>query len=101
MGKETTVWIQNLLHCCIFIMPKPRCSRYYIQFAITAVFFVIIVFGFLNGSYITVPEQGWPYTILAIGFIKGGNVQPLTGIDRRNTARFGIIVAGSASKWEL
>ena len=62
--------------------------------------FFVIVFGFLNGSEISLPEQGEP-TILEIGFIKGGNVQSLTGIDRRNTARFCITVAGSASKWEL
>ena len=58
------------------------------------------MFGFFRGSEISLPEQG-EATILEIGFIKGGNVQQLTGIDRRNTARFGIIVAGSASKWEL
>ena len=58
------------------------------------------MFGFLNGSEISLPEQGWP-TFLAIGFIKGGNVQSLTAIDRRNTARFAITITGSASKWEL
>ena len=58
------------------------------------------MFGFFRGPEITLPEQG-EATILEIGFIKGGNVQTLTGIDRRNTARFGITVAGSASKWEL
>ena len=63
-------------------------------------FFFVTVFGFFSGSEITLPEQGRA-TILEIGFIKGGNVQQLTGIDRRNTARFGITVGGSASKWEL
>ena len=58
------------------------------------------MFGFFSGSEITLPEQG-EATILEIGFIKGANVQTLTGIDSRNTARFGITVAGNASKWEL
>ena len=60
----------------------------------------VTVFGFFSGPEITLPEQG-EVTILEIGFIKGGNVQPLTAIDRRNVARFGITVTGSASKWEL
>ena len=42
------------------------------------VYFFDIMFGFFRGSEITLPEQDEP-TILAIGFIKGGNVQPLTG----------------------
>ena len=79
-------------------MPKPRHSRY-CRIAINAAFFVI-VFGFFNGSEITLPEQG-EATVLSIGFIKGGNVQTLTAIDRRNVARFGITVTGSASKCEL
>ena len=58
------------------------------------------MYGFFRGSEITLQEQGEP-TILAIGFIKGGNVQSLTAIDRRNTARFGIIIGGNASKREL
>ena len=63
--------------------------------------FFVIVFGFLSGSEISLPEQG-EATILAIGFIKGGNVQSLTGIDRRNTAHFAItLITGSASKREL
>ena len=57
------------------------------------------MFGFFNGSEITLPEQD-EATILAIGFIKGGNVQQLTAMDPRNTARFGITVAGNASKLE-
>ena len=62
--------------------------------------FLLLVFGFFLGQEIVLPEQG-ESSILEIGFIKGGNVQSLTGIDTRNTARFGITVAGSASKWEL
>ena len=57
------------------------------------------MFGFFNGSEITLPEQS-EATTLAIGFIKGGNVQPLTGIDSENTANFGITSGGSASKME-
>jgi hypothetical protein len=56
-----------------------------------------IVFGFFNGSEITLPEQS-EATTLAIGFIKGGNVQPLTGIDSENTAHFGITSGGSATE---
>ena len=62
--------------------------------------FFVIVFGFFSGSQISLPEQG-EATTLAIGFIKGGNVQSLTALDRRNVARFGITVTGSASKCEL
>ena len=60
----------------------------------------VVVFGFFSGPEITRPEQA-EATILNIGFIKGGNVQQLTGIDGRNIAHFGITVAGSASKWEI
>ena len=62
-------------------------------------FLFVIVFGFFNGSEITLPEQG-EATTLAVGFIKGGNVQNLTSIDRRNTARFSIAIGGNASKLE-
>ena len=58
--------------------------------------FFVIVFGFFNGSEITLPEQGEAIP-LAIGFIKGGNVQDLTSIDRRNTARFSFAIGGNAS----
>ena len=57
------------------------------------------MFGFFNGSEITLPEQSDPIT-LAIGFIKGGNVQQLTSIDQRNISRFGIAIGGNASKLE-
>ncbi len=64
-------------------------------------FFVDLVFGFFNGSEITLSERG-DFAILSIGFIKGGNVQQLTGLDTRNTARFGVTaVSGNGSKWEL
>ncbi len=58
------------------------------------------MFGFLNAPEISLEEQG-EAILLSIGFIKGGNVQTLTGIDRRNLAHFGIDVTGSASKCEL
>ena len=54
------------------------------------------MFGFFNGSEITLPEQGEAIT-LAIGFIKGGIVQQLTSIDSRNTARFSFAIGGNAS----
>ena len=79
-------------------MSKPISTPDIVELQLMLVFFVI-VFGFFNGSEISLPEQG-EATILAIGFIKGGNVQQLTGIDRRNTAHFGITITGSASKWE-
>ena len=62
--------------------------------------YFVAVFGFFNAPEITLPEQG-EAILLPIGFIKGGNVQQLTAVDRRNTARFGITSAGTASKCEL
>ncbi len=60
----------------------------------------VAVFGFFDAPEITLPEQG-EAILLPIGFIKGGNVQQLTAIDTRHTARFNITVSGSASKCEL
>ena len=80
-------------------MPSPDIVL--IRITISAAFSCLfVVFGFFSGPEITLPEQG-EATILNIGFIKGGNEQQLTGIDRRNIARFGISVAGSASKWKI
>ena len=59
----------------------------------------LTVFGWFNGTELTLQEQQSQSHILTIGFIKGGTVQDLTAIDNNNRARFMItIIEGNASK---
>ena len=58
------------------------------------------MFGFFNGSEITLQEQG-EATNLAIGFIKGGSVHRTIFSGAVNTARFAITIGGNASKLKL